>query len=520
MARTRITNQQPVVELLYNPYQVSFLLARRLRACPNLCVDLNNERLTWSMLTGILCPLCAGKGVRPYRRFFLRAGRRGGKTVVGALSAIEEASIPNTVGWCCAPSYPELEDYVLPAFFSRLPAEWFDHPATEWSEDRLSLTLPNRSQVHFRSLDNPHRGTGPGLDWVWIDEARKIEELAWDILRPALTERKGIAFLTSSPEWGEDWTHKRFFLPAEQGQPGFWATTYTTLDNPIIDPAEIAEARATMPPELFRREYEASIEYPTGTIYGDYVGRVSASDDEIREWIPEWPLVDLTRPAIMGLDPGTDHPFAGVCFVSTPRGLVGVAEYCERSKPFFAHATGIREVLRGINPRFGIDRSAIQASIELAQHGIFCQQASGGPGSVQLGIQRMYAWMASGRMRISKTRCPKLLKELANYRYADVPEGQSGLGNDAQPYKKFDDLADAARYAVLLWPELPAPGHLELKPGERDVKALSEDQQRQIRRNLTKDDTEEGLIRVTDDFSMRDEDPSPLRDSVLSDFYK
>lgn len=518
MARTRLTNPQPLVNLLYNPYQVAFLLARRLRACPGTCVDANHERLTWSMLDGVDCPRCKLRGIRPYRRFFLRAGRRGGKTRVGALSAIEEATIPYSVGWACAPSYPELEDYVLPAFFSQLPSAWFDHPATEWSEERLSLTLPNKAQVHFRSLDDPNRGTGPGLDWVWIDEGRKIQELAWDILRPALTEKKGIAFITSSPEWGEDWTHKRFWVPAEEGRPGFWATTYATIDNPIIDPAEIAEARATMPPELFRREYEASIEYPTGTIYGDHLSQCDCSDDEIKAWIPEWPRIDPSRPSLFAIDPGTDHPFAGCLIVVTPKGLVVAGEYRERNKPFFLHAQGIRNVVGALQPRFGIDKSASQAAIELSQHGIF---AAGAENAVAAGIQRVYAWMATGKLRIARSRCPKLLAELKQYRWAEAKETLKGLPADASPFKKGDDLCDALRYAVMLWPELPSRGIADPPaPGERDLALMKPEYVEIIKRNLTKAENDEGLVRVTDSFDQVYDEMSPAGHEGLADFYR
>lgn len=468
------------------------------------------------------CPRCHLLGIRPYRRFFLRAGRRGGKTRIGALSAIEECTIPGSIGWCCAPSYPELEDYVMPAFFSQLPAEWFDHPETDWSEDRKSLILPNKAQVHFRSLDDPNRGTGPGLHWLWIDEARKIQELAWDIVRPALTENKGIAFLTSSPEWGEDWTHQRFFVPAEEGRPGFWATTYHTVDNPIIDPAEVEEARQTMPPELFRREYEASIEYPTGTIYGDHLALADASDEEITRWIPEWPRIDPSRPAIAGIDPGTDHPFASVLVVVTPHGLVAVGEYAARHKVFVEHAQGLKAMAGACTPRWGVDRSAAQAALELAQHGIFASQAGlGGPGSVASGIQRVYAWMATKRFKISRSRCPRLLKELKNYRWAELKENPKGLPKDAIPFKKVDDLCDALRYAVMLWPELPSPSGLDgVRPEGRDLMLLSAHDRREVARNAPPPGDEDGLIRVTDDFTQHFDDSRPLSDSVLADFYR
>jgi hypothetical protein len=514
VARTRLTNPQPLVKLKYNPYQVSFLIARRLRACPGTCLDSVGQRLTWSLIEqGPNCPGCAQFGKRPFRRLFIRAGRRGGKTRIGALSAIEEMIVPNSMGWCCAPSYPELEDYVMPAFFSQLPQAWFDHPLTEWSEDRYTLRLPNGATCQFRSLDDPNRAAGPGLHWAWLDEGRKMQELAWHLLMPTLTEFKGVAWITSSPDWGEDWCHKNFWLPAEQGLPGFWATSYRTVDNPIIDAEEVERARVTMPPELFRREYEASIEFPTGTIFGDLIERCDATDDLIRKWIPEWPAVDPSRPCVVGLDPGTDHPFAAAVVVVTPKGLVVVDEYLQRKTLFAVHAAAIKIKVGTLSPRYGIDPSQAQGAIELAQYGIYAQNA---PNAVDAGIQRLYAWMASGQMLISRTRCPLLLKYLRQYRWAELQETKRGIPTDAQPFKKDDDLPDALRYAVMLWPELPAPGQIDgITDEKRNMSLLSDDAKRQLRRNEVKDEADkDGLVRVTDTYDVVYDEFTPQADAA------
>lgn len=521
MGITLETNPEPILELEYNPYQWLFLQARRERACVGTCSGPDGKRLTWSVIDSVTCPSCGGRGMRTYRRMFIRAGRRGGKTRIGALSAIEEAlSVPGSKGWCCAPSYPELHDYVMPAFFSQLPKEIFDHPLSEWSADRLHLVLPNRSQVSFRSLDDPNRAAGPGLDWIWIDEGRKIQELAWNLAKPTLAERQGVAWVTTSPDWGEDWCHRNFWIPAEEGRPGFWATTYTTKDNPIIDPAIIEADRVAMPPELFRREYEASIEYPTGTIYGAVLDPCVADDDRIRQWIPEWPRIDPSRPSIVGLDPGTDHPFAGSLIIVTPFGLVVAGEYLKRSALYMTHAGGIKDMLggpSGLTPRFGIDKSQAQAALELAQYGIYAQAAENAVGA---GIQRVYAWMATGKMLISKVRCPLTLKYLRAYRWAALDETKKGLPTDAQPFKKDDDIPDALRYGVMLWPELPKVTDLDTAdPKKRNLLLLTEHHRREIERNAPADEKDGDLVRVTDDFSPLIAD-QPVQDSSLGDFYQ
>lgn len=515
------TNPEVLLTLEYNPYQWLFLEARRQRACPNTCAGEDGTRRKWSVLDSVTCPTCGAKGMRTFRRLFLRAGRRGGKTRAGALAAIEEAlSVPGSKGWCCAPSYPELHDYVMPAFFSQLPSEIFNHPMTHWSADRLSLILPNDSQVHFRSLDDPNRAAGPGLDWVWIDEGRKIQELAWHLLKPTLTEREGAAWVTSSPDWGEDWCHRNFWIPAETGVPGYWAATYTTKDNPVINPAIVEADRIAMPPELFRREYEASIEYPTGTIYGAVLEPCLSDDFQMREWIPEWPRLDPSRPSIVGLDPGTDHPFAGSLVVVTPFGLALCGEYLKRNSLFLTHASGIREMLggpSGLTPRFGIDKSQAQAALELSQYGIYAQGAENAVGA---GIQRVYAWMATGKMRISRSRCPQTIKYMRQYRWAALDETKKGLPHDAQPYKKDDDLPDSVRYAVMLWPELPKLSDLDnADPRVRNLMLLSDHHRAIIERNAPPKEEESGLVRVTDDFTPLMAD-MPLQGSSLGDFYQ
>lgn len=498
----------PQIVLEYNPYIEAFLEARRLFFCANLCVNHAGERLSWSMLDhGLHCPGCHQVGIRAYSKFYLRAGRQSGKTTGGSLSAVEETlAVPNRSGWCCAPTNPELYDYVIPAFFARLPEELHpkNHPLAKWSADRLVYTAPNGSQAKFRTLDDPNRAVGDTIDWLWMDEARKIQELAWNLARAMLAIKKGIAWFTSSPDWGEDWCHKNFWVPASKGVVGFWACTFRTIDNPIIKPEVIEADRAIMPPELFRREYEASIEFPTGTYFGDIVDPVLADDAQMREWIPEWPDIAITRETIAGIDPGTDHPFGSAFVIPTAHGLCVVGEYCERRKAFFQHAQALLK-LSGSRPtrwamqKFGGDA---QAAIELNQHGIYPQVLPGGPGSVSAGIQRIYAWMKTKRIRISRTHCPQLIEELRKYRMADVKENARGLPKDGEPYKKDDDVLSAFRYALQLYPELPVDGPSLMTDDERKMRLLPWYQQKQIEwaRSGLDDGDDQNLVRVTDDF--------------------
>jgi hypothetical protein len=198
--------------------------------------------------------------------------------------------------------------------------------------------------------------------------------------------------------------------------------------------------------------------------------------------------------------------------------LVVCGEYEARHRTYLEHATELKKIVGTLTPRYGIDRSQAQAAIELSQYGIFAQ---GAENDVEAGIQRVFAWMQTGRMLISTSRCPKLIARLRQYRWADVPETKRGQLTPV-PFKKDDDLPDALRYGVMMWPELPTSAEAEkflLKP-VRNLLVLPDEQRRLIERNHEPEPTEDGLVRVTDDFTPHSDRDVPLTDPALGDFYR
>jgi hypothetical protein len=428
------------VSLKRNPYQEAFLDARRLRL---------------------------SDGSRAFNRFTLIAGRRGGKTRIGAVALAEEAAVPETIHWACAPSYPELHDYVLPAVMRTLPAGWI----ADWSAQHYELLLKNKTKIQFRSLDDPERGRGPGIHSAWLDEVRKIAQLAWQTLRPALADFQGAAYFTTSPN-GFDWVYKKLYKPALDGRAGYWACRYKTSDNPIFQSGtmrrEIDEARETMDPLFFQQEYEAEFVHFTGSIYGQLLDtQVLTSDDEIRAVLPEWPRVDPKRMALSSIDPGSDHPFAGVLALVTDAGLVFFNEYLERNKPITDHVAGIKEMEAPFFiERRAYDRSQKQWAIELAQHGLYCIPAEN---DVVAGIQRVQSWLKMRQMWFIQSRVPKTIEQMRSYRWNE----NFGLGGETSKRERVikvgDDLPDGVRYLAMLYPELPKIG---VPTGERDPRTV------------------------------------------------
>ena len=237
-----------------------------------------------------------------FTQLALFAGRRGGKTRAGSIAIPKLiARKPKQFGWVCAPTYGDLEDFVKPAVFEAIPKGWIQ----DWSEKHQTLYIAGDTRVAFRSLEDPNKARGPGLDFAWIDESRKIAQLAWHTMMPALADRDGVAIHTTTPN-GYDWCWKDLWIPATEGDPGVWACKYKTLDNPILKPEIVAAWRRRMDPIFARQEFEADFVTFAGQIYGDEALHPSLElrDDQVREFIPEWPRVHHSRGVIIGVDPG------------------------------------------------------------------------------------------------------------------------------------------------------------------------------------------------------------------------
>lgn len=453
MAKEVRGNPTNTIELLHNPHQQAFLRA----------LDLKTVSGRWA-----------------FHRLGVFAGRRGGKTRIGAVAAAKKMQTPHSLGWVCAPTYPDLHDFVIPEIFRTIPHAWIGN----WSEQHYELELKNYAKAQFRSLDEPDKARGPGLDWAWIDETRKVAQLAWHTMLPALTDKRGQAWFTTSPN-GFDWCYETFWIPAVQGVPGYWAVKYKTADNPAIDPLEIADAERAMDPLFFQQEFLADFVTFTGAIYGATINaRILRTGAEIQAILPEWPRIDPERVCYVGLDPGADHPFAGLMGVMTERGIVLCGEYLERNKPIGEHVNGLHRLLARFNPArpfepqtWAIDRSQKQFAIELAQYGIFATAAEN---NVENGIRRVQSWIHTGQIFLLEEFVPRTIEQLRGYRWADntKPDGQA---MKERVIKRHDDLPDALRYLLMAGPSLP---EADLAPslGRRDTRDLPNEVRWQVER--------------------------------------
>ena len=480
----------PNEKIIHQPDQMKFLDVRRERICDRCKIEFK----VLPDKPDPNCPTCGVKGIRKFDRLTIIAGRRFGKSRFGSIAAVEEAAIPNSIIWACAPTNPKLHRYVIPAFQQLIPQDW----VKSWSSEFNDLRLTNNSLIHFQTLEDPDQGRGQGLDCLWIDEVCELTEMHWNVISPSLADKQGVAFFTTSPR-SFDWVYETLYQPAAKNIPGYWALHAVTSSNPIFQTKEgqafLAREKERLPPTMYAQEYMADFVNFEGAVYGDLIDpQILKTDEQIRKLIPEWPNIDPWRIRLVGIDTGANHPFGAVKLVSCDKGLVVVGEYLERYRTFVEHANSIKSLAGSFNVRWAINKNELQPSIELAQHGVFCQKAEN---DQVAGVERVKTWLHTQNLWFVEPLCQLTINQMKTLRW-DKSTDTEGRTLKEKVYKKNDELPDCIRYALMTWPTLPKKPAPE--EAVRDISGLPEDMRRAIERerrifNTPKDDTQ-----VTGDF--------------------
>lgn len=383
----------------------------------------------------------------------LIAGRRGGKTIAGTIEALWQADqLPKekgrpTHGWIISPTYQMLKDVNIPVLMEWCPPD----AIKDWNKSDNRLELTNGSTITLRSGENPDRLRGVGLDWVWLDEACFMSKQVWEVLYPTLTDKNGIAWVTTTPQ-GYDWVYNTFYLPAIDGENGFEAWKYTTLDNPYIDKGLIEQARKDLSDMMFKQEYLASFEKFEGLIYPEFNQLVHVKEQDRA----------ITDTFFVGLDVGWNHPTAGLLMKEDIAGnLFVVDEFREQ----YLDSKQIGDQLNGLVVRNGLKPDQVEMYvIDPASKGT--QQTSGQSMLFQLqelgwpfipgnndrmaGINRVTRLLRENKLFIAR-RCEKLRGEMDNYHWHKWNEDKDG--GRVEPFKLDDDLVDVLRYLVMSRPD-------------------------------------------------------------------
>ena len=210
---------------------------------------------------------------RTQRWACLVAHRRAGKTV---------ATINDTIMRAVRGAKPDGRyAYIAPLYNQAKDIAWaylkhYAYPllADSPNESELRVDLINGSRIRLYGADNPDRLRGIYLDGVILDEFGDMKPAIWtDVLRPALSDRKGWATFIGTPkgknEFWDVWSRA-------QSDGEWFAMMLKASETGLIDAEELAEARKQMGPDQYEQEYECSFEAAIkGAFYADELRRAS-----------------------------------------------------------------------------------------------------------------------------------------------------------------------------------------------------------------------------------------------------
>ena len=197
----------------------------------------------------------------PHRFKIVNAGRRFGKSFVSGAAILEQVSVPNSVIWYVAPTWDMAKKIMWDDWLPKhVPKEWI----AEVNKMDKAYKFINGSILYVVTADNPEHLRGSSLDRVILDECGFMKDGVWEIIRPALADKKGDAILVSTPK-GYNWFYKKYKEAEEDPE---WATfQFTTVEGGNVDPEEIEAARRSMSPKMFAQEFLASFENLASRVY-------------------------------------------------------------------------------------------------------------------------------------------------------------------------------------------------------------------------------------------------------------
>lgn len=246
------------------------------------------------------------------RRFrVVLAGRRGGKTVLGGIELLRGAAERQGVYYYVAPTYRMAKDIAWDTYKRIIPDRW----VRKKNESNLRIDLINGSIIYLKGSEDPDALRGPALSGVVLDECAFQSEYTWrSVIRPALSDRSGWGLFTTtpSPEGTAGWFYELILLlkNADLADPGLerldpqqWTLyEYTSLQGGNIPFVEIEEAKRTLAPEVFEREYEAKILSNTGLVVSCF--SMENLDSTVED--------DPNLPLYVGIDFNND-PLTAIC---------------------------------------------------------------------------------------------------------------------------------------------------------------------------------------------------------------
>lgn len=355
------------------------------------------------------------------------AGIGSGKSYAGAVKMFKAATERPCLNMVTAPTYTMLQDASLRTFF-----DVAGDAVVDFHKSKLLVTVAHKhgkSEIIFRSTENPDRLRGPSISNWWGDEIAYYDKMVYPVMIGRLREggRAGHAWLTGTPK-GRNWLwERRNEIRIFQAH---------TRDNPYLDREFVSSLESSYTGQFAEQELAGEFITYEGLVYEDF----DRNKHVVTREIP-W-----TRVFISG-DEGYTNPAVLLAIGEDGDGRLHVIqEFYQRrvlQQDFIKLAKD--KCLTHNGELLIMDPSAAGLIAEMAAAGIPVTPANN---DVLFGIQTVknyFAVAGDGRPRLTiDPSCVNLITELEGYCWKE-----NKVGMRDEPVKVNDHAVDSLRYGVM-----------------------------------------------------------------------
>jgi hypothetical protein len=205
-------------------------------------------------------------------RIILNCSRQSGKSTMTAVITLHRALYhPGSLILCLAPALRQSQE-----LFGKVLGFYRDlgRPVSPQAERKLSLELENGSRiVTLPGTEKTIRGFS-GTALLVLDEAARVADELYFAVKPMLAVSGGALMMMSTP-YG-----KRGVFFEEWTGAGGWERYEVPADKcPRITEEFLEEERASLPPWVYRQEYECSFEETEDQVFTtDLIDRAVTSE--------------------------------------------------------------------------------------------------------------------------------------------------------------------------------------------------------------------------------------------------
>jgi PBSX family phage terminase large subunit len=367
---------------------------------------------------------------------FLSA-RGAGKTSVGWMQAIRQIiENPGSNGVIVAPSFPIIDDVILPEMDYWLPRELI----IKENLYKHNIYLEGGSIIRFRSADNIRhieRMRGLSVSWFWIDECTLTVELLWNVLLGGLRQ-PGFplrAWLTGTPK-PFSWVKRKFIDELTKIPDSYTITNVAIETNKALPKDYVESLRAQYKGRFAAQELDGLFVEFEGLIYPDF-SETHVLDPNSSRLKPPYGMM------FYAIDWGFRNPCAMLAMTMRKKEKITILEEFYKT-----HTTDdqLIEIAKAWEERYGkgpfyCDPSQPDSIAKFRKAGL---NAKGAKNAVVPGIKTVTSFLLKENgLRISPF-CTNLINELRAYIYSE--------GTDA-PIKLNDHACDTLRYGLHSFPK-------------------------------------------------------------------